>query len=510
MKKHPYRYWIIARRIVQYLSLLLFLVVFLLVPSRDKADPLLNVFFRFDPLVALARTIASREIIQPLIAGLVVLGLSLFVGRAWCGWICPLGTLLDIFQLRKKEKKPGPNYRKLPEKLRSIKYIVIMILLFSAVLGNLTLLVLDPLTILMRSLTTAILPAVDQITRVAEANLYRLPLLSDWVTSFDRIIRPALLPSQPIYPREALPGIALLAGIILLNLASPRFWCRYLCPLGGLLGLLSKFSLLRREVSPDCKNCQLCSSACPTGTIDPSKGFESDPAECTLCLDCLESCPRTSISFKAKWASVKWNPEYDPSRRQAIGSLLTATAAIALFRSDWRRFQPPAFLLLPPGAQENTLLSQCVRCGMCIRACPTGALSPASQEFGIESLWTPIVTPRLGYCEYSCKNCSDVCPTHAIPLMTIEEKRQQVIGKAYIDQNRCLAWSDHIDCIVCEEMCPLPQKAIFLEETPITDENGSTRLIQLPHVQRDRCIGCGVCEYKCPLVGEAAIRVRTT
>jgi Pyruvate/2-oxoacid:ferredoxin oxidoreductase delta subunit len=91
--------------------------------------------------------------------------------------------------------------------------------------------------------------------------------------------------------------------------------------------------------------------------------------------------------------------------------------------------------------------------------------------------------------------------------MALEEKRQQIIGKAYIDQDRCLAWSDHIDCIVCEEMCPLPEKAIYLEESPITTESGSDRLIKLPHVQRDRCIGCGICEYKCPLMGKAAIQV---
>jgi ferredoxin len=88
-----------------------------------------------------------------------------------------------------------------------------------------------------------------------------------------------------------------------------------------------------------------------------------------------------------------------------------------------------------------------------MRVCPTGALQPALSEAGLEGLWTPILLPRLGYCDFACNACGVVCPTQAIPLLSLEEKRQQVIGKAYIDENRCLAWADHIDCIVCEEMC---------------------------------------------------------
>jgi ferredoxin len=97
----------------------------------------------------------------------------------------------------------------------------------------------------------------------------------------------------------------------------------------------------------------------------------------------------------------------------------------------------------------------------------------------------------------------------AIPPLSLEDKRRCVIGTAYIDQNRCIAWADHRDCIVCEEMCPLPEKAIKLEKTEVVKADGAPAIVQLPHVDRDRCIGCGICEYKCPLNGEAAIRVYT-
>jgi formate hydrogenlyase subunit 6/NADH:ubiquinone oxidoreductase subunit I len=114
---------------------------------------------------------------------------------------------------------------------------------------------------------------------------------------------------------------------------------------------------------------------------------------------------------------------------------------------------------------------------------------------------------RLGYCDYSCNACGQVCPVQAIPPLSLEEKRQAVIGRAYIDQNRCIAWADHIDCIVCEEMCPIADKAIKLVPTEFTKEDGSLVTVKLPQVHRERCIGCGVCEYKCPVNGEAAIRV---
>ena len=126
---------------------------------------------------------------------------------------------------------------------------------------------------------------------------------------------------------------------------------------------------------------------------------------------------------------------------------------------------------------------------------------------GLVGLGTPVLVPRLGYCDYSCNACGQACPTQAIPLFSLEDKQRQVIGKAYVDENRCLAWSDHQPCIVCEEMCPLPEKAIQLEEQDVWRPDGGMVRLQMPHVVRDLCIGCGICEYRCPVSGDAAIRV---
>jgi formate hydrogenlyase subunit 6/NADH:ubiquinone oxidoreductase subunit I len=114
---------------------------------------------------------------------------------------------------------------------------------------------------------------------------------------------------------------------------------------------------------------------------------------------------------------------------------------------------------------------------------------------------------RLGACNYGCTACGQVCPSGAIPLLELAEKRETVIGVASIDRNRCLPWAYEKMCIVCEEMCPRAPKAIRLEEIQITTEDGTQRTLQRPSVLRDRCIGCGICENQCPLEGESAIRV---
>ncbi len=205
-----------------------------------------------------------------------------------------------------------------------------------------------------------------------------------------------------------------------------------------------------------------------------------------------------------------WNA-YDPGRRDALLAIGSAVAGVALLRSGWLAKREPPYLLRPPGSRQTNpdvvAFSKCVRCSECIRACPTSAFNLRSLKPALRAFWTPILIPRLGYCDYSCNACGQVCPVGAIPPLSLEEKRQQIVGRAYINQDRCIAWSDHRDCIVCEEMCPLPDKAIQLEEAEVWGPEDTQVTVKLPHVLRERCIGCGICEYKCPVNGEAAIRV---
>ena len=427
-------------------------------------------------------------------------------GRAWCGWLCPLGTLLDLFPLsRWRQRRPAPA-----EGWRRVKFDLVIVILAAALLGNLTLLFFDPLTLLMRTLTVSAWPALDRAVTALETGLVNVPFLADPLAAFDGWIRPAVLPVQPVFYRDGIWYAALFLAVILLNLLAARFWCRYLCPLGGGLGWLSKLAIFRRKVGAECKGCTLCTEVCPTGTIDPARGYASDPSECTMCLDCQAACPRGLIRFAPEF-SVEESRAYDPGRREALLAIGGTVAALAVLKSDAFAKRQSAYLIRPPGVRETNPdpvdFTKCTRCSECMRVCPTGGLQPGVFEAGLAGLGAPVLAPRLGYCDYSCNACGQVCPVQAIPPLSLEEKRVQVIGLAYINENRCIPWSDHRPCLVCQEMCPLPGKAIQLEQAQVWGPDGTQVSVQLPHVLRDLCIGCGICEYKCPVSGEAAIRV---
>jgi polyferredoxin len=497
----PKRPWTATRKVVQTLSLLIFLILFVAAPQGTLSGSLSNSFLHLDPLIALTNLLASRSLVTGAALALVTLILTLLLGKAWCGWICPLGTLLDLFSFDRWRFKRVP-----PDHWRKVKYSILLVIISAALIGNLTLLIFDPLTILVRTFTESLWPMLDRLVTFGETSLYRYSGLREGISSFDRLIRPELLPLTPEGLRGAEIFGAVFLIIVLLNLVARRFWCRYLCPLGGLLGLIGKLAVVRRRVGSECTECVLCVRDCPTGTIDPVQSYASDPAECTMCMECLESCPKGATQFPVHLGLADFQA-YDPDRRQVFISFGAAVVGVGLLRTAQPSYRNSTYLIRPPGTEEKNLMSTCVRCGQCVRVCPTGGLHPALTRAGIEGVWTPTLIPRLGYCDYSCNACGLYCPVNTIPALSLEEKRIQVIGLVEIDQDRCIPWAEEEDCIVCEEMCPLPEKAIMLETVEVNRVKGDMFIVQRPEIVADRCIGCGICEYKCPVEGEAAIRV---
>jgi ferredoxin len=490
--------------------LFLALFVYLLFEAYQGrvAHPWTDVFFRFNPLAALAAMFAARAWIPRLGLSLITIGVTLVLGRVWCGWLCPMGTVLEWIRFPRATERTAPP----TARLRSVKYVLLAVIVAAALFSNLTLMILDPITIMTRTMTTTVLPAVNHAVTSTERTLYPVHILRPAIDLIERVIRGQVLPlSQTFYASNI--AIALLfIAIAGLNAIADRFWCRYLCPLGGLLALLSKIALFRRMVGDECNRCAVCAASCPMDTIEPERGYQSDPGECTVCLDCLADCPRGGIEFRWHWEPV-WR-EYDPGRREILTALGSSAVGVALLNTSARASLHDPHLVRPPGAldedmSENTFLSRCIRCGACMKVCPTGGLQPSGVgELGLLGVWTPHLVPRLGQCDYGCHACGQVCPSGAIRPLSLPVKQLTVIGRAYIDTDRCLPWVDDIPCAVCEEMCPVPDKAIILliDEQAEGNDQGDTHPPR-PHVLSSLCIGCGLCEQRCPLNGESAIRV---
>jgi MauM/NapG family ferredoxin protein len=491
------------RQVVQVLSFALYVYLLFAALQRRVAFPLADLFFRLDPLAALSAMLAGRAWIPRLAPALVTLALTLLFGRVWCGWLCPLGTLLEWVRFRSTDRGAASFY----PRWRMLKNFVLLLVLAMALLGSLSLLTLDPLTLLTRTMTTAILPALNHAVTSIEHTLYPIGFLRPVIDGIERVLRGPVLPViQPVFAQNVLIA-ALFAGILALNALADRFWCRYLCPLGALLGLVSKVSLLRPVIGTACNRCAQCVGVCRVDAIDTRQTYEIILSECTVCLDCLAACPETGVGFHWHWRPDAAR-EYDPTRRQMLTALATGAASVVLLRTGTQAQQPHLQLIRPPGAEdEGKFLARCVRCSQCMKVCPTSGLQPVLFEAGLEGIWTPRLVPRLGYCDYGCNACGQVCPSGAIPPLQLEVKRQAKMGTAFVDRNRCLPWASGVPCIVCEEMCPVPEKAIRLEEVTLTDNSGEPTIVQRPYVLEDVCIGCGICEYQCPMGGEAAIRV---
>jgi polyferredoxin/formate hydrogenlyase subunit 6/NADH:ubiquinone oxidoreductase subunit I len=496
--------WRRVRQAIQIFSFAFFIYLILSVVEKRTAPALANIFFRFDPLSALGSMLASRAWIPKMGLALVIIGLTVLIGRAWCGWICPLGSLLEWVSFKQSRKRA----KVISPKLRLVKYYLLAISLMAALFGSLTLLAFDPLAIFTRTLTTAILPGVFYAVNSLEKVLYQVNFLTPLLDSFEGLVRGSILPAEQPAFAQSIALALLFFGILALNLLAHRFWCRYLCPLGALLGWLAKISIFRPVIGTACTECTRCSLVCGPGAVDTTPGnFNIMPSECTLCLDCLANCKPADIHFRLSLKPAI-GQEFDLSRRQALGALATGAAGVLLLGSDLHLRQENSLRIRPPGVtDEAAFLSTCLRCSQCMKICPTTALQPAFDEAGLAGLWTPVVVPRVGYCDYGCTACGQVCPSGAIPLLSLEEKRQTVIGKASIDKNLCLPWASATPCIVCEEMCPTPQKSIILEEAHVLDVNGEYITVLRPSVVREVCIGCGICEHNCPLEGQAAIRV---
>ncbi len=507
----------------------------LLRKERVPAETLLSL----DPLVGVSTALASRRINPALYFAAAVLLLCAVIPRMFCGYLCPLGTLIDFFdgviaRLGRLISRSNGRSAAVPvsgPRAGRWRFGMLALVLVAAATGT---------------VLTGYAAAIPVFTRGTVA-LLRPPLTAaarDWHQA-------------PPWKFPHVAAVLTLFGVIGLGVLGRRFWCRVLCPTGALCSLPSLVSLGERRVDHRCVECGKCREICAFDAIEPD--YSTRAADCAFCQDCGGACPTGAIHFVPRWSE----PEREPSSA-AIGAPPEATLGIATSRATasaeptapeaalretiaaaaersvetpercagdrlsaitsrrgwlaalaggaagglcglalgWGRGRSVA-IVRPPGSLPETLFLQtCVRCLHCIQACPNDALWPTGLEFGLDAFWTPRVAADWAACEPSCANCGQVCPTGAIRPLPIGEKRFARLGLAVVDRAACLPYAGRAECRHCVDQCERAgYRAIeFVRVGTEFDEQG--RPIEdtgflAPVVLADRCVGCGQCENRC-------------
>ncbi len=498
--------WLALRRGSQSLVLLVFLFLLLRTEYRghDVIRYPVNTFFQLDPLLGLLTLAGLREAISHFWPALFTVGATLLLGRVFCGWFCPLGTTLDVTR-RLLRALPAPT-RQLAWQGRRVKYYLLGALVAAAAAGWQAGWLLDPFSLLARGLSVGVIPAANAAVGALFNGVYfGLPQLRPLSEPVFDLLKGHVLTYEQQYFRWAWLSLALLGVVVALERWQPRFWCRTLCPLGALLALCARGRALTRRVSEGCTDCGSCWGSCPHGLIDEGT-YRGSQAECTACMRCPPVCPEGAIGFS--WTRRRAEAPLDVDRRRLLGSAAAGLSLVPLTRIHPARVVVPPARLRPPGARaEADFLNRCLRCGACMKVCLRNAIHPALHEAGWEGVFTPVMDFEVGYCEYNCTLCGQVCPSEAIRRLPLGEKQKSVIGIAAFDKGRCIPWAEHRDCLVCEEHCPTGEKAIVFEETDAVGLDGRPVRVKLPVVVPERCIGCGICQQKCPVEPRGAIVV---
>jgi polyferredoxin len=529
-----------ARRICQVAFLALFLYFLFQTGFRGsfaaRADapvrlPLpVEAFLLADPFVAAMTVLSTHTVYRGLLWSVGLLAVTMVFGRVFCGWICPFGTLHHFFGWILPSKHGRGAARVEANKTHSYqraKYYLLYAFLVAGVAGSAIGGLFDPICIAVRSIGLGVIPGLQYLSHRAlgaaqDVHSRGVQAAADHTQD---LLAQTVWQSKQFYFHQTWFIVFLLVAVLFANRFIPRFWCRVLCPLGAFLGVFSRFALFgMTKDHAKCTDCNLCLVHCQ-GADSPQGGVKWRQDECHMCMNCENACPEDVIKFT-----------FLPNRRSTVvvpdtqrRTALAAVGAGALFLPAARvadaldvNYHPK--VIRPPGAvEERAFLERCIRCAECMKVCPNNALHPAFFEAGVEGLWTPILIARIGYCEYSCVLCGQVCPTGAIQKISEKEKMGQgqapiKIGTAFYDHGRCLPWSMQTPCIVCEEFCPTSPKAIWVEEVDATVRDSKpgpdgappaykTVHLQRPHVDPSLCVGCGACEKVCPVQDQPAVYI---
>lgn len=437
----------------------------------------------------------------------VLVAITLLIGRVYCSVICPLGIFQDIVSwISGKRKKKKYRFSYSPEK-KWLRYGVLALFGIAVIVGIGSIVaLLAPYSSFGRIVSNLFAPIYQMGNNV-------LAYFAERAESYTFYETEVWIKSVPTFIIAAVTMIVL----IVLAWRNGRTYCNTICPVGTILGLLSRYSLFRIVIDKDkCNSCGLCSRKCKASCIN-GKEHSIDYSRCVACMDCIDTCKHNAISFtrKRKNTDSKLSETSEPkaadSGRRNFLSIGVAVAATSIMKAQEKKVdgglaviedkQVPqrATAIVPAGAKSAKNFAQhCTACQLCVSACPNGVLRPST---GLMSLMQPEMSYERGYCRPECSRCSEVCPTGAIKPITIEEKSSIRIGHAVWIKKNCVPLTDGVECGNCARHCPAG--AITMIPSKVGDNNS----VKIPAINEALCIGCGACENLCPSRPFSAIYV---
>ncbi|MCM1036295.1 MAG: 4Fe-4S binding protein [Bacteroides sp.] len=433
------------------------------------------------------------------VAGLIVL--TLLLGRVYCSVICPLGVMQDIFaRIGRASRKNRYSYSPAKTVLRYVM-LGVAVAAFAAGLGSIVAL-LAPYSAYGRIAQNLLAPlwqlAANLLAALAERyDSYAFYSVDVWIRSGATFAVAA----------------ATLVAIAVLSWRNGRTYCNTICPVGTVLGFISRYSIFKPVIDTSkCNGCGLCARNCKAACID-SKTHTIDYSRCVACMDCLGKCHKGAISYTRRRKSEKTGDEPaqpDASRRRFIAVAGMAAAASAANARDKmvdgglaaiadKKIPSRTTRIVPPGAVSlGNMARHCTGCQLCVAACPNGVLRPSTE---LSTFMQPEASYERGYCRPECTRCSEVCPAGAIVKITRADKSAIQTGHAVWVRANCIPLTEGVECGNCARHCPVGA----IQMVPCDPDNPDAP--KIPVVNDERCIGCGACENLCPARPFSAIYV---
>ncbi|MCD4698154.1 MAG: 4Fe-4S binding protein [Bacteroidales bacterium] len=417
-----------------------------------------------------------------------VVVLTFFFGRIYCSFLCPLGTLQDIliFFSKKIKKRKLFSFTKPKNFLR---YLFLGITLLFIIFGSVFMLnLLDPYSVFGKIISNLARPVYYSVNNLGASILEKFQIYS---------LYPVEMKSYSWLSFGFSISIFFLIGWMVYK--HGRLYCNSVCPVGTLLGILSRFSYFKiRLDQAKCTSCGICGANCKAECID-TRNKTVDFSRCIGCLNCLTSCPSGGVSFSFQRSRSKQNLQSQPedSRRNFIkNSVFVPTGILALSedsltegQADGKKPVNREYHNIPPGSLSlQHFTHACTACHLCVSACPTHVIQPAFLEHGLSGMMQVFMDYNTNFCNFECIICSEICPTGAILPIGLEEKKLTQLGISKFIEKNCVVYTDETDCGACSEHCPT--KAVNM----VFYKDGLT----IPEVNEDICIGCGACEFACP------------